>query len=62
MPALLKPEHLEPVLHSKRSQCKEKAVHRARLEKAHWAVKTQCSQNYKRKQTHKPRNSFKTLQ
>ena len=49
---LLKPERLEPVLHSKRSRRKEKSTdpqlesspHSAQLEKAHTPTKTQSSQ------------------
>ena len=52
MPQLLKPVHLEPVLHSKRSHCNEKPAHHnkeyppltAARESLHTATKTQRSQ------------------
>ena len=52
-PQLLKPAHLEPVLHNKRNHCNEKPAHRneqqpplaATRESPRAATKNQCSQN-----------------
>ena len=57
VPQLLKPAHLESVLHNKRSHLNEKPVHRnkeqppltATRESPHAATKTQCSQKRKLK-------------
>ena len=67
MPQLLKPTHLEPVVHNKRSHRNEKPAHRnkewsllatTREKSPHAATKTQHSQKEKRK---KKRERKKTI-